>query len=114
MMSEENRSAVSAPCSFSKKCVARFTRRSFDRHLPFLPERTHICGTEFELNVIDPCTTPVSLAGPRAWQTDRLCYKFSVVPLHQRFHKPRIGIAEASAQLMIQMAYGQLFVTEAD
>jgi hypothetical protein len=67
-MSDEDRSALSAPCGFSKERVARFTRRSFDRHLLFLPKRADVCRTEFKFNAAGRCTPSGSLARPRRWQ----------------------------------------------
>src|SRR2546430_3298413 len=105
-MRDKDRSAVLAPCGFSKECVPRFTRRSFDRHLLFLCERTDVCRTEFKFNAAGCCTPSASLARPRAWQSEPIPWQFLVVALDQPFHKPRIGIARSSAQLMIMMAYG--------
>jgi hypothetical protein len=96
-MREEDGSAVSTPCGFSKECVARFTRRGFDRHLLFLAERTDVCGTEFKFNVAGRCRASASLARPRTWRAERLPYKFLVVALDQPLHKLRIGIARSSA-----------------
>ena len=111
-MCDEDRSAISASCGFSKECVARFTRRGFDRHLLFLPKRADVCRSEFKFNAAGRCTPSASLVRPRAWQAERLLYKFLVAALDQPFHKPRIGIARSSAQSMIQVANGQLFVTQ--
>src|SRR5439155_25774103 len=99
-------------CCLSKECVARFTRCSFDRHLLFLPKRTDVYRSDFKFNAAGRCTPSASLARPRAWQAERLLYKFLVAALDQPFHKPRIGIARSSAQAMIKMANGQVFVAQ--
>src|SRR6476659_9706935 len=106
-MRDEDRSAVSAPGGFSKECIARFTRRGFDRHLLLLPERADVCRTGFEFNAAVRYSATASLARPCTWQAERLF----VVTFNQLVHKPRIGIARASAQSMIQMAYDSSFVT---
>jgi len=113
-MCDEDRSAVSTPCDFSKECVARFTRRSFNRHLLLLPERVDVCRTKFEFNAAVRCRASASLAGPGVTQAQRLPYKFTVVMSDQPVHKPRIRIARSSTQSMIQMANDQAFVTQAD
>src|SRR5215468_9329897 len=123
-MRDEDGSAVSAPRGFSKECVARFTRRSFDRHLLFLRERADVCRTEFKFNPAGRCKASASLARLPAWQAarlrpvtarqERLPGTFLVVALDQSFYKLRIGVARSSAQMMIQVANDQSFVTEAD
>src|SRR6185436_5212050 len=113
-MRDEDRPAVSAPRSFSKEGVTRFTRRSFNRHLLFLAERADVCGTEFKFDAASRCRASASLAHPRAWQAERRPYNFLVVAFDQPFNKFRIDIAGSSSQSMIEMANDQSFVTEAD
>ena len=113
-MPDEDRSAVSSPSSFSKECIARFTRRRFYRHLLFLSKRADVCRTGFKLNTVGRRRASASLADPRARQALRLPYNFMVVMSDQPVHKPRIGIARSPAQSMIQMANDQAFVTQAD
>src|SRR3954447_706428 len=113
-MRDEDRSALSAPCDFSKECIARLTRRSFDRHLLSLPECADVCGTEFEFNAAVRCRASASLAGPGVRQAERLSYNFLVIAFDQSFNKPRIRIARPSAQSMIQVADDKSFVTEAN
>src|SRR4051794_15015912 len=102
-MRNEDRSAVSPPGRFSKECIARFTRRSFDGHLRSLAKQADVCGTEFEFNAAVRCTASASLADSLARQAERLPYNFTVVTFDQSLHKPRIGIARSSAQSMIQV-----------
>src|SRR4029077_8254865 len=109
-MRDEDRSALSASCDFRKECIARFTRRSFDRHLLLLPERADIGETEVEFNAAVRYRARASLDRPCTWQSDRPL----VVALDQPIHKPRTGIARSSAQSMIQMANDKPFITEAD
>ena len=111
-MRDEDRPAVLAPCDFSKECVTRFTRRSFDRHLLLLPERADLGRTEFEFNAAVRYRATTSLARPRVWQAERIPCRFLVVALDQPFHKLRVGITRSSAQLMIKMSNGQVFVTQ--
>src|SRR4051812_15302802 len=113
-MRDEDRSALSAPCDFSKECIARLTRRSFDRHLLSLPECADVCGTEFEFNAAVRCRGSASLARPGVRQAERLPYNFLVIAFDQPFNKPRIGIARPPAQPMIQMANDESVVTQAD
>ena|ERR1700730_3497447 len=76
-----------ALCGLGEKRVAGLTRRGFDRALFFLRERSNLYRGELEIDVISP---------------------------REFLHKPRIGVAGSSAQLMIQMANDQFLVTETD
>src|SRR5580765_7473350 len=107
-MRDEDRPALLAPCDFSKECVARFTRRSFDRHLLSLPEPADVGRTEFEFNAAVRYRARISLVCPGTRQAER---RF-VVTFNQPVHKPRIGIARSSAQSMSQVANDQGFVTQ--
>src|SRR5262245_19990679 len=102
-MRDPDGSAVSAACGFSKERVARFTRRSFNRHFLFLSEHADVCRTEFKLDVANRWAPSASLAAPRTRQKQRLPCRFLVVALNQSFYKPRVGIARSPAQMMIQM-----------
>src|SRR5438067_7603544 len=73
VMCDEDRSAILASCGFSKECVARFTRRGFDRHLLSLPERADICRSDFKFNAAGRCRASASLPRPRA---ERIPFKF--------------------------------------
>ena len=84
-MCDEGRSAISATCRFSEECVARFTRRSFDRDFPFSREGANVCGGGV---------------------------KVGLVFRRELSNKPRIGSARSSAQSMIKMANDQVFVTQ--
>src|SRR6476646_3165864 len=109
-MRDEDRSAVFTPGGFSKECVARFTRRSFDRHLLLPPKCADVCRTGFKFNTAGRCRVSGSLDRPRTWQAEPLF----VVTFNQPVHKPRVGIARSSAQSMIQVANDKSFVTQAD
>src|SRR3982751_2429585 len=113
-MRDEDRSALSAPCDFSKECIARFTRRSFDRHLLSLPECADVCGTEFELNAAVRCGASASLTRPSVRQAERLPYNFLVVAPDQPANKPCIRIARSSTQSVIQMANHKPLVPDTD
>src|SRR5213596_3570118 len=86
-MRKKNRVATVALRDFGEKRIARFTRRSFDRHLLFLCQRTNICRAAFKIDLI--------------FRSEFL-------------HKTRVGITRSSAQLMVQMADDQFLVTETD
>src|SRR4051794_2496798 len=107
-MRDEDGFAISAPGGFSKECIARFTRRSFDRHLLLLPERRDVCRTDFKSNVAGRSTVNTLVA------CERLRCKFLAVTLDQSVHKSRIRIARSSPQSMIQVANDKSFVTEGD
>src|SRR4029077_21122657 len=114
VMRDEDCPALLAPCDFSKECVARFTRGSFDRHLLLLPERADVGRAEFKFKATDRCRASASLARGRSWHAEPLPNNFLVVALYQPFYKLRIGIARSSAQSMIQVANDKSFVTQAD
>src|SRR5439155_18294458 len=114
-MRNEDRTAVSAPCGFSKECVTRVTRRSFDRHFLFCGEGAYVCRTELKMEIRPWCRrASASLADPGTRQAGRLPYKLLIAALDQPLDKPRFGIARSPAQSMIQMANDQSFVTEAN
>src|SRR3954467_11857128 len=113
-MRDEDRSALSAPCDFSKECIARVTRCSLDRHLLSLPECADVCGTEFELNAAVGYGASASLTGPGVRQAERLPYNFLVIAFDQAFNKTCIRIARSSTQSMIQMANHKSCVTDAN
>src|ERR1051325_747876 len=106
-MGDEDVPAVFTPCGFSEECIARFTRRGFDRHLLFLCQSANVCGTEFKFKWTVHCGASASLVFLCTRQAfrlrvttvrqDRPPYSFVVVALHQSFNKPRIGIARSSA-----------------
>src|SRR4029453_11703269 len=97
VMRNEDRCAVSTPCGFSKECVARFTRRSFDRDLLFVRECTDICRSEFKLDLGPMHCKATALVAYLLRQAERLPYSFVVVALDQLFNKPSVGIARSSA-----------------
>ncbi len=72
---------------FCKERIARLTRGSFDRHLLFSRDRADIRRSDF---------------------------KIDIVFRREFFDKARVGIARASAQLVIQVADDQLLVTNVD
>src|SRR5262249_61247389 len=113
-MRDEDGSAVSAPCGFSKECVARVTRSSFERDLLLLPERADVCRTQFKSKATDHCRATASVAGSRAWQAERLPCNVLVVAVDQSLNKPRVSITRVGTQSMIQVANDQSVVTEAD
>ena len=72
---------------FCKELIARLTRGSFDRHLLFSRDRSDVRGSDFEIDIVFR---------------------------REFFDKARVGIARASAQLVIQMADDQFLVTKTD
>src|SRR5262245_56428431 len=84
---DEDRPAVSAPCGFSKECVTRFTRRSFNRHLLFLCECADVCRTEFKFNAASRCRASAPLARLCAWQAKRLPCTVLVIAFDKPFNE---------------------------
>src|ERR1700736_4021576 len=86
-MREKNCSTASRFRNFGEKFIARVSRRGFDRQLPFGRERANVRRSDRNIDIVDAS---------------------------QFFNEARIGIAGATAKLMIQMTNNQFLVTRID
>lgn len=115
MMRQEDSVAVVVLCHAREKFIARFTCSRLQRHFFLLRQRPDVCRAEFEIDIHSArCKADAALTRLRTWQSKCLTYNFTLVLCDQFLDKMRVGVARPAAQLMIQVADGEVFVTKVD